>query len=141
GVRVGAGGDRATVDDPTGLSRSTEHRSWLRRLVPGYHIYLPVRFTVTIVGKTRKQRHVSGSSEVVVSREGALEMGIPEDVLARAVAAQKAKAPAGRPKTSVPPPEPPAVLTGVTDLGEGLTARPGRAGPVPFRATAAAPPR
>ena len=114
GVRVGGGGERSWVDDPVSVSRATEHRAWLRRQVPGYHVYLPVQFTVTTTGadgQPTDHQVPDGSVEVVLTRQGAVQMGIPEAVLDQAVANQKANLPpadAGKakPAKQVPAPEP-----------------------------------
>ncbi|HKS99544.1 MAG TPA: hypothetical protein VJT31_08450, partial [Rugosimonospora sp.] len=94
GARVTVGGERSKAVDPGGSGMSTEHRSWLRRMMPAYHIDVDVTFLATTGSRWySRPQIVHGRAEVVVTREDAERMGIPASVLDQAVNAQTAKPP------------------------------------------------
>ncbi|MBO4207855.1 transposase [Micromonospora echinofusca] len=88
GQRVGpqfsVGGERGRT---VGADQTTwtESRAWLRADTSVFFIYAALEFTISLPGSNRPPLARSGGVELVVDRQGALDLGVPAGVLSSVV--------------------------------------------------------
>ncbi len=78
GLHLGAGIEQTVTEDAT-TGRADEYVSGLRHRGSTFHLYLPVIFSVAVGGQAPVE--ITASAEIVVTRSGALEMGVPAEML------------------------------------------------------------